>query len=76
MTAQDAAKRFQQRSESVDWKHPDGRRAGQAEISSAKSVKSSEDHLKKPAKQPAMNIVVDKFFHSSRISGQRHSIHG
>ena len=68
MTAHKACERSQQGSESVDGKHPYGGSARQAQVSSAKSVEGSEDHFEEPPQQTAMNIVVNKFFHNSRIT--------
>lgn len=63
VSAHQAGKRGEQGGESVYGEHPDGGRAGQAEISSAKSVEGGEDHLQKPSQKPTVYIVVNKFFH-------------
>lgn len=69
MTAHKAYKRRQQGSESVDGKHPYGCSTRQAQVSFAESVEGCENQFQKPPQQAAMNIVVNKFFHNSRMSG-------
>ncbi len=71
MTAQRAGERSEQGGEPVDREHPDGGRAGQAQVSLAESVKRGKEHFEKPAQQSAMNIVVNKFFHIIRITAYR-----
>lgn len=71
MSAHQAGKRGKQGGESVYGEHPDGGRAGQAEISSAKSVEGGEDHLQKPSQKPTVYIVVNKFFHINKDNRMR-----
>ena len=65
--AHKAAQRFQKCGHAVDREHPDGSCAGKFVISSAECVEGGKGNLQKPAKQSAMNIIVNKFFHTHSI---------
>lgn len=66
-----AADGGEKRCQSVDGKHPDGSFAWKVEVSCTKSMKRSEYHFQKPTQKSAVNIVVNKVFHNSRITGYR-----
>lgn len=65
--AHKAAQRLQKCGHAVDREHPDGSCAGKFVISSAECVERGKDNLQKPAKQSAMNIIVNKFSHTHSI---------
>lgn len=65
--AHKAAQRLQKCGHAVDGEHPDGSCAGKFVISSAECVEGGKGNLQKPAKQPTMNIIVNKFSHTHSI---------
>lgn len=59
MVAHEACQRGKQGCESVYGEHPYGGSARKVEVSSAKSMKSSEYEFQKPAQESAVYIIVD-----------------